>query len=359
MTPSIPVFLGTYTTGWSCEDTPCESQGIYRSQFDPATGALSKAELLFRTDNPSYLALSADGQVLYAVSEVGDFKSDFKGSTGGVLALSIADDRTALINQVPSRGNSPCYISLSNSGAFVLVANYVSGNVTSLPVAKEGELGNGYSVQHTGKGEHPRQEGPHAHFIAQDPKGDVYVADLGIDQVVRYKLDEATGKLKSDAAGRVPAGSGPRHLVFHPNGRYLYANNELSATVTLFERESMKALQTLSTLPDDFKGGRSTAAMRISADGRFLYVSNRGHDSITVFAVDETSGKLTARAHTSTGGKWPREFQLSPDGKYLLAANKKSGNVVVFAVDGDQGTLKATGQELSISQPVAIAFGRP
>jgi 6-phosphogluconolactonase len=235
-----------------------------------------------------------------------------------------------------------------------LVANYGGGNVAAFPIAADGSLGNGKAVAHSGNE-------PHAHFIAEDPRSHhVYAADLGTDQVLVYDLSRETGGLTpaTPAFGSVPEGAGPRHLAHHPNGKVLFANNEHGSSVTVFDTATMAAQGTVSTLPSDYQGSNATAEMELGRDAHFLYVSNRGHNSIARFAVDENTGALSLAGHTATGGDWPREFEIDPSGQFLLVANKKSGDVRVFHIDLNSGDLEPTGHAVRVSQPTAIVFAK-
>ena len=359
---SYPLYIGTYTQGWACnEKKDCTSGGIYRSTFDATSGTLSPPQLVATAVNPSYVAVHPSGAFLYAVNEVGDFG----GQSSGSLTAYRVDVAGALteIGRVSSLGADPCYVSVDHSGRFAFVANYGGGSIASYRIAEDGTLGAGASVQHTGSGPHANQKSPHAHFIAESSqRGRVYVADLGIDQVRVYNLDSADGKLtlNTSALGQLPKGSGPRHLAFHPSNKYVFVNNELSSTVTVFAHDAgsggLKELQTVSTVPTGFTGANNTAEILVSADGKFVYVSNRGHNSIAVFPVDETTGQLALLEATPSGGDWPRDFKFDPTGNFLLVEHQKSDNIVVLRVDRSTGKLTPTGHELRVSKPVSIAF---
>lgn len=350
----LAVYVGTYTDG--------ESAGVYRFMLDPATGETSSTVLAVDAENPSFLALHPNGRFLYAVGEMGDFRGE---ETGAVSAFAI--DPTSgglrLLNQQPSMGAGPCHLVVDGSGRSVLVANYGSGTVAALPVGEDGRLGEPFSVQsHSGTGPNAsRQEGPHAHGLVLDaPERRVFAADLGVDRVFVYDLDVARGVL---APGEVPAvalepGSGPRHVVFDPSGSHLYSINELDSTITVLRYDAatggLETVQTISTLPDDFEGESWTAEIAISPDGRFVYGSNRGHDSLAVFAVDPTSGRLRARGHVPTGGHWPRHFAIDASGRWLLAANQRSDTVVVFRLDPHSGMPSAVGEAIAVPSPVCV-----
>jgi 6-phosphogluconolactonase len=358
------VYFGTYTEGWSCSaESPCTGKGIYRATFDAKTGALSAPVLAHESVNPSYLALGSRGgkRQLYAVNEV----SNYGGKpSGGVSAFQIeANGDLTLINQVPSMGADPAHLSVSKSGRYVLVANYSGGNVSSFKILDDGSLQLAAVVQHAGRGPHPNQEGPHAHFIANDDRGErVFVADLGIDQVLVYALDESTGALTPNVPpfGAVPPGSGPRHVAFEKHGRLVYTNNELAQTVTVFARDeathALTPIQTVSSLlPADPQQGQSSEIV-MSADGEHLYVGNRGPNSIGVFDVNGSSGKLTLKATVSSGGNWPRDFKLDPSGNFIVLGNNRSGDVKVFALDHETGLPSDTGAKVALNQVSNLVF---
>ena len=301
-------------------------------------------------------------QLLYAVSE----RYEAAGPrSGAVLGFSIDKDtgRLALINQQPSRGAGPCHLVVDRAGSHVLVANYGSGTVAALPIDARGRLGRSSAlIQHKGRGADPkRQEGPHAHSINLDAAGRFAVAaDLGLDRVFIYRYDNARGTLvpNDPPFTAVAPASGPRHFAFHPNGRFGYVINELANTITAFAYDaaagSLKETQTVSTLPADFKGASYTAEVQVHPSGRFVYGSNRGHDSIAIFAVDAETGKLNMVGIEPTQGKNPRNFGIDPTGAILLAANGDSGTIVVFRIDAQSGVLKPTGESVRVPKPVCI-----
>jgi 6-phosphogluconolactonase len=355
------VYIGTYTK--------TSSKGIHLVELDLANGKLQAVELAGETVNPSFLALHPSRPLLYAVGEMAEFGGK---KTGAVSAFSIAPKtgRLTLLNQQSSRGAGPCHVTVDRSGRYVLVANYSGGSVACLPIEDDGRLGEATSfVQHVGSSVDPRrQKGPHAHSINMDPTNRLALAaDLGLDKVLIYRLDLDRGLLSPNqpAWATVPAGAGPRHLAFHPNGRVAYVINEMGCTVTVFsydaERGSFEALETVSTLPEGFVADSSitTAEVQVHPSGKFLYGSNRGHHSIAVFSIDPATGKLSAVSHTSTEGKTPRNFGIDPTGAYLLAANQDSDNVVLFRIDPATGKLTFTGQSVSIPMPVCVKFLRP
>jgi 6-phosphogluconolactonase len=330
---------------------------VYR--FDPATGALTYASTVGGVINPSYLALDPSKRWLYAVNEI-------TSGEGTVSAFAIDPATKGLIylNKQNSHGLAPCYVSVDGSGQYALVANYSSGTVCVLPIQDDGRLGAATDVvQHQGSGPTPRQEGPHAHSIIPDPRGRyVFALDLGIDRIMVYHLDLVQGKLGSGEPRwvQVSSGSGPRHLAFHPGGRFAYAINELNSTVTVFAFEDggeiLRELQTISTLPEDFTGENTCADIHVAPSGRFLYGSNRGHDSIAIFAVDGETGELSYVGHEPTQGATPRNFAIDPSGTFLLAANQDTDTVVSFRIDQGSGELSATGHVAEVPTPVCLRF---
>jgi len=356
------VYFGTFTKK--------SGKGIYVSRFDLATGKLSAPDLAVETTNPGFLAIHPNQKFLYAVGDLnppGD-----KTVSGAVNAFSI-DAKTGkliFLNQQPSSGRGPAHLVVDKSGKCVLIANYGGGSIAAIPIQKDGQLGKPTaSIQHTGSSVNPqRQKEPHAHSINIDPENHfVFVADLGLDKVMIYKLDSTKGTLVANdpAFASVTPGAGPRHFAFHPNGHFAYVINEMHCTVTAFDydtkRGELKSLQEISTLPEGKKvePGLSTAEVQVHPSGKFLYGSNRGHDSIAVFAIDEKTGKLTSIQNESTQGKVPRNFGIDPTGKFLLAANQDSDTVVVFHINGKTGRLEATGQKIEVPMPVCVKFLKP
>jgi 6-phosphogluconolactonase len=350
----LAFYVGTYTDG--------ESRGIYRFTLDPVSGAASVPVIAAEAENPTFLALHPTGRFLYAVGETGAFGGE---KTGSVSAFGVdpASGALQLLNQQPSMGAGPCHIVVDGSGRAVLVANYGGGTVAALPVGQDGRLGAPSSVQsHSGTGpKERRQEGPHAHGIALDAdERRAFAADLGADRLFVYDLDAAGGILTPSAPPAVvlQPGAGPRHVAFGPSGAHLYSINELDSTVTAFRYDAssgdLEEVQTVTTLPAEYDGENSTAELALSPDGRFLYGSNRGHDSLAVFAVDPASGRLTPVAHVSTGGHWPRHFSIHPNGRWLLAANQRSDSVVPFHLDPGSGVPAAAGPAISVPSPVCV-----
>ena len=355
----LMVYFGTFTKKGS--------KGIYVSRLDLTTGKLSAPKLAVETTNPGFLAIHPNRKFLYAVGDLNP--PEDKTTSGGVNAFSI-DSKTGkltFLNQQSSSGRGPAHLVVDKSGRCVLVANYGGGSISAIPIQKDGRLGKPTaSVQHTGSSVNPaRQKDPHAHSINIDPENRfAFVADLGLDKVMIYKLDAAKGTLVAHdpAFASVTPGAGPRHFAFHSNGRFAYVINEMLCTVTAFsydaKRGELKSVQEISTLPEGQKvePGLSTAEVQVHPSGKFLYGSNRGHDSIAVFAIDEKTGKLTSVQNESTQGKVPRNFGIDPSGKFLLAANQDSDTVVVFRIDPKSGRLEATGQKIDVPMPVCVKF---
>jgi 6-phosphogluconolactonase len=350
------VYIGTYTGA--------KSKGIYVSPFDPATGKLGPAELAVRTASPSFLAVHPNGRFLYAVGET----SNLGGKKVGAVRAFSLDEKTgslALLNQQSSGGAGPCHLAVDKEGKCLLVANYGSGSIAALPIQADGKLAEASTIiQHEGSSVNPqRQAGPHAHFITPDSANRfVFACDLGLDKVLIYRLDPARGALvpNDPPFASVQPGSGPRHLVFSPDRRFAYVINEIGATMTAFvydaKRGSLKESQSLSTLPPGFTGVKSCAEVQIHPSGRFLYGSNRGHDSIAVYAINPKTGKLSWVDCPSTQGKAPRHFAIDPTGQWLLAENQDSDNIIVFRLDTTTGRLSPTGQVVEVGSPVCAVF---
>jgi 6-phosphogluconolactonase len=353
---SYLVYVGTYTGP--------ESKGIYALRFDPASGKSTPLGLMAETTNPSFLAIDRNQRYLYAVNELTDYKGE---KSGGVSSFAI-DRKTGkltFLNEVASRGADPCHVALDKTGKYVLVANYTGGSVATFPVRPDGRLGEAAAVvQHSGHGPNAeRQEGPHAHEIQLTPDNRFAIAaDLGLDELVVYRFDSANGALAANDPpfAKVDPGAGPRHFLFHPNGKFVFALNEMGGSITGFAFDAhegaLRKLQTVSSLPKDFKGKNESAEIVADASGKFLYASNRGPDNIAVFAVDSEKGTLRLVEHVPTKGKAPRNFAIDPTGKYLFAANQESNNIVVFRIDPKTGRLTDTGQVLRVPSPVSVVF---
>ncbi|MFN0086183.1 MAG: lactonase family protein [Blastocatellia bacterium] len=346
------LYVGTYTKG--------KSEGIYIYRMNGQTGELKPVATVRDVSNPSFLAIDPRRKFLYAVNESGQFN----GKPGGGVTAYAIDPKTGdlkKLNDRPSPG-VPCHLSVHPSGRFVLAANYGGGNVVMYPVNADGSLGAlSYVAQHTGKGGDPkRQDGPHAHCVMLDAAGRfAFAPDLGIDKIMIYKVDTAAGKLLLHGVAPTRPAAGPRHFDFHPSGNFAYVINELDSTITAFAYSKAKgtltALQTVSALPEGYAGTSYCADIHVHPSGRFLYGSNRGHDSIVAFLINN-DGRLSILNHEPVGGKWPRNFGIDPAGNFLLVANQNSDNVVTFRIDPATGWLKPTGQSTEVPMPVCLKF---
>jgi 6-phosphogluconolactonase len=349
-------YVGTYTTDG-------RSEGIYRLMVDTSSGALRLDGVAAKSANPSYLALHPGGRVLYAVNELSELRGE---ATGGVSAFAI--DRAAgslsFINQQSSNGKAPCYVSVDRSGRIVLVANYGGGSIATIPVRGDGGLQTPASVvRHAGSGADPvRQSAPHAHCILPDPTNKhVLAVDLGTDAILTYRLDERTGAITVVTPGlATKPGAGPRHLVFHPNGKFAYVVNELDSTLSVFtydaERGALDEVQVTPASPGGASAANHPADVHVAPSGRFLYASNRGDDTIAVFAIDPGTGRVTAVEQISSGGRSPRNFALDPSGQFLLAANQRSDVITSFRIDATSGRLTPTRFTVTVPTPVCIRF---
>jgi 6-phosphogluconolactonase len=353
----IPLYVGTYTRG--------EGEGIYLCRFNTGSGVLDDLKLVAKEDNPTFLALHPNGKWAYAVSET---RQSGERTGGAVTAYSRNSDSGELteINMRGSGGAGPCHVALDRSARVALVANYSAGSISAFTIGPDGALGEAFAFfQHQGSSVNPkRQNGPHAHStcFSHDNRF-AFLCDLGTDLVMIYQLD-------GDQPALVPAdppivaiapGAGPRHMAIHPDGEFVYLINEMGSTVTAFNYEPdgaiLRELQTISTLPEGYSGESTTAEVVVSADGRFLYGSNRGHDSIAVFSVDTTSGLLSPIQIESSRGKTPRNFNIDPTGRFLLTGHQDSDSIVVFHRDADTGRLAYAGVTLKVPSPVCLRFG--
>lgn len=344
----LRVYIGTYTGK--------NSKGIYRCDLDLATGKLSEPVLAGETPSPSFVAIHPTGNFLYAVNEAG------KGLVTG-FAIDAKTGDLKELNQQPSGGDSPCHLVVDKSGKNVLAANYGGGSILCLPIDADGKLGKASaSIQFKGPGKSGRP--PHAHSIYTDASNRfVATANLGLDQVFVYRFDPAKGTLTANEppSVEVATGAGPRHFAFHPDGKHAYVINESNLTVTAFDWDAdkgvLKQIQTLSTLPKDTKGkGMSTAEVQVHPSGKFLYGSNRGHNSIAVFSIEPKSGELTPVQNVTDGIRTPRGFGIDPTGKYMLVGSQSGDEVIPFRIDQATGKLEPTGQKLAVGSPVCIKF---
>ena len=350
------VYIGTYTRQ--------QSKGIYAFRFNPATGKTQSLGLAAEAEHPSFLAIHPSRNFLYAVNEISNFEGRKAGSVSA-YAMDTQTGRLSLLNRVSSQGDSPCHLVVDKIGSVLFAANYGAGSVATFPIMRDGKLGEASSlVQHVGGSAHPqRQQGPHAHQVVPAPDGRfALVPDLGLDKVLVYPLEAAKGTFTAGAAvtAKLEPGSGPRHLAFHPGGRFLYVINELRSTVTVFGYDPNKGileeLQTVSALPKNFAGNSTCAEIAVHPRGQFLYASNRGDDSLAVFAVDGHTGMITLIEHVSTQGKIPRHFAIDPSGAWLFAANQATNNVVLFRIDPRTGNLSPTGEIFEVPSPACVVF---
>jgi 6-phosphogluconolactonase len=342
------LYVGTYTRGDS------SSKGIYLLKMDTSTGALSAPILAAEAGNPSFLAVHKNGRNLYAVNE---------GSGGSeVLAFSINSDGTLkLLNKQEAKGNGPCHLNIDKTGKFLAVANYGSGSAATFPIGADGSLGGASAmVQHVGKSVNAnRQSGPHAHSVnfSRDNKW-LYIADLGLDQVKIYSFNAKTGAIQEKAVLETPKGAGPRHLALSKNG-LVYVLNEMASSISVFRytgQATTQPLSTVSALPAGFQGNTSGAETLLHKSGKLLFSSNRGHDTISIFATDPATGNTTLAGHQSINGKTPRNFVLSPDNKFLLAAGQDSDTIQVFRIAAKDRKLDPVGSPAKVGKPVCLRF---
>jgi 6-phosphogluconolactonase len=377
------VYIGTSTYS---EAQGQRADGIFVYRMDPENGSLEKIQAVESGPEPTFLALHPNRRFLYAVNEAAEGQA-------AAFAIDPASGRLSYLNRESLGAPGPCYVTLAPQGNWLLTANYSGGSVSVLPVLPDGRLGEKVQVvQHegssadagkayqvrdaekvlakvehhaTGSGVMPdRQEQAHAHSVTFDPSGRfVLVADLGMDRVWVYRFDSETGRIVAhddlpDSSVATRPGAGPRHLAFHPNGRCMYVSNELDSTVLALTWDAStgtgEAIQTLSTLAEGFQGESWVADIHLTPDGRFLYVSNRGDDSLACFGVEETSGRLSPAGHFSTLGSWPRNFNISPDGKFLLAANQMSDSIAVFKINSSTGSLESSGTIINVPIPMFV-----
>ncbi|MEO6611104.1 MAG: lactonase family protein [Chitinophagaceae bacterium] len=346
------MIVGTY-------DSP-KSEGVYVYRFNSSDGTAREMSHV-NTPNPSFVAVSPDGRFVYAVHETAP--QDGKGGDVAAFSFNKKTGTLTLLNKQPSGGDHPCHVEMDKTGKWLFISNYSSGSLSVLPVNPDGSLGAPTTIQHSGSGKNPqRQKGPHTHgaIISADNRW-LFVTDLGIDKVLVYSFDAATGKLtaaKQPFAASVP-GSGPRLITFHPNNRFAYLVEELSGTVVVFNSHNgvLKAVQRISTMPAGDTSFAGSADIRVSPDGKFLYASNRADaNTIAIYRISDKKGTLTFISHQSTLGKTPRNFSIDPSGKFLLAENQNSDEIVIFKRDGKSGLLSDTGKRITVGKPVCIKW---
>ena len=346
-------FVGTYTS-------KTDSKGIYAFEFDAGSGKLTPKGLATETPDPSWVVVHPSEKFAYAANEAGQQSS--------ITAFSIDPNPAKLtrLNQLPAEGQDPCHMSFDKTGKYLFVANYSSGNVVVFPILGDGRLGEHTANVKDGGTPGPnkeRQEAPHAHWVSVSPDNRfVLVSDLGLDAILLYRFDAVKGALTPNdpPAAKLAPGAGPRHATFSADGRFVYAVSELNSTVTVFtfdgSRGALYDPQVVSTLPKAFQGRNDTAEIALHPDGKWLFASNRGHDTIAVFSVDTARGKLEPAGEFATGGKEPRHFAIDPTGQFLLAENQNSNSIVVFRIDPGKGTLTQVSQVDGIPSPVSLAF---
>lgn len=349
------VYVGAYTKG--------TSKGIYAYHLNEATGQMTSLGLAAATVNPSYVIIDRTGRFLYAVNETDSYKGQKSGAISA-FAIHPETGKLTFLNQVASKGEAPCYLSIDKTGKYLMVANYDSGNIAVFPLESDGKIGPASDfIQHHGSGiNKARQEGPHAHFIAPSPDNRfVLSADLGLDKLFVYRLNAATGKLTANQPpyAAVHPGLGPRHVAFSRDHRFVYLIDEMGSEIIVYSWDGVKGrlqpVQEFSTI-GSFKGENTGAEIEVSPSGRFLYASNRGENDIVVYTVNRATGHLTELQRISTEGNTPRQFAISPDGRFLFVGNQNGGNVVGFRIDRATGKLTPTGQQLQLDTPVCVTF---
>jgi 6-phosphogluconolactonase len=359
MSDHVLVYAGTYTVRLPHASGLGAGIGIFRLRL--SSGALEPAGGYSDVINPSYLALAPGGRYLYSVSEV-DSADGQRGGLVNAFALDPASGALSFLNRQPSHGNGPCHLSVDPAGRWLMVANYNSGSIAVYPLGADGRIGAASAtIQHSGSSVNAdRQEGPHAHCILTDPEGRrVFAVDLGADKVFIYQLSEQGGLSPASMPHwSASPGAGPRHMAFHPGGRHAFVVNELDSTLTALAYDpqagTLREAHTVSTLPVGFAGENTCAALHVAPSGRFVYASNRGHDSIAAFSFEAGTGRLSPAGHTSTGGQTPRDFMIDPTETYVLAANQESNTVVTFRINPETGALQATGQSIAVNTPACL-----
>jgi len=350
----VLVLVGAYA------NKPEEGISVYT--MCDKTGAIIPTTVLGGQKNPSFLELHPNGKFVYAVNEIGNYEGEKQGAVSS-YSLNPKTGQLKLLNQQPTKGSSPCHISIDKEGKHALVANYGGGSVVSLPIHKDGTLGAPVSFhQHEGSSVNPaRQKGPHGHAINLDPSNNyAFASDLGLDKILIYKFNACSGILTKHGHASLAPGAGPRHFAISQDSKFAYSLNELHSTITSLKFDAKKgklsSIQTISTLPTGYKGRNSTAEIRIHPNGKFLYSSNRGHDSIAVFKIHPKLGTLTPLQEQKTGGKTPRNFNITPNGKFLLAANQSSNDITLLKIDTETGLLTPTKHRVETPRPVCIRF---
>jgi 6-phosphogluconolactonase len=349
MNNKLTAYVGTYTNG--------DSKGIYRLVMNAEDGKIEEVKLAAELENPTYLTISSDNKYLYSVIKIGDM--------GGVAAFSIdpVSGDLKLINSQVAKGSAPCHVSLDSENKYLFSANYHRGLVEVYPIGERGELNPPGSIMiHEGSGPNKdRQETPHVHYATLTPDEKYLCAvDLGIDKLVVYNCKNGILSGGEEHSVALNPGCGPRHMTFHPNGKFAYVNTELSNEIVILEYNVLghgfKEIGYISTLPEEYAGKSFGSAIHISKDGKYLYSANRGHDSIAVFSIEGSSGRLQRIQYIPTEGSFPRDFEIDPTGSFILASNQDSNNILTFAIDRTSGKLLRTGNEVSVPNPVCIKF---
>jgi 6-phosphogluconolactonase len=370
MEKEVLVFIGTYTdpilfgTGKILQG---KGEGIYVYRLDHSSGGLEFVSKTTGITNPSYLAFDVTQKFLYAVNELKTYEAKPTG-TVSAFAVDAKTGKLEILNRQLTHGTDPCHVLVDEQRKYVFVANFMSGSVCVLPVRDDGSLGEASDfIQHQGSSIDPaRQKGPHAHSVTLDASNRfAFVPDLGLDRLMVYRFDPQRGMLEANAVPwiKMKPGAGPRHVSFHPGGRFAYLVNELDSTVAVLSYDgragTFEHLQTVPTLPEGFGGESTCADIQVSASGTFVYASNRGHDSIVIYRIDPLAGRLSTVGHEPTQGKTPRSFGIDPTGSFLLVANQDSDTIVSFRIDPDSGVLQPTGHVTQIPTPVCVKFLTP
>ena len=369
MTNEMLVYVGTYTepirfgTGKILEG---KGEGIYLYRMHPTTGALEFGSKTTGVVNPSYLAVDPTKRFLYAVNELKTYEDKPTG-TVSAFAVDAKSGKLEFLNKRLTHGTDPCHVIVDGKGRHIFVANFMSGSVCVLPVRNDGSLGEASDfVQHLGSSVDPvRQKGPHAHSVTLDKANRfAFVPDLGLDKLMVYRFERTRGMLEPNAVGwiKVKPGAGPRHVALHPGGRLAFLINELDSTLTALSFDARKGvfkeLQVVPTLPAGFQGESTCADVQVAPSGRFVYASDRGHDSLVIYRIGQRTGRLTYVGHQSTQGRTPRQFEIDPTGRFLLVGNQDADTIVSFRIDPRAGTLEPTGQVLQVPTPVCVKFLR-
>lgn len=351
---TVRLYIGTFSVRGS--------EGIYVYDWDLNTGQFQEIQTLSGRESPSFLTIHPNGKYLYSANREGIVEGENWGSVSA-YAIDQATGKLSVLNDRSAFGAGACHVNTDHTGRLLYVSNYGEGNFTVYPILENGRIGeNKYNFQYEGRGPNAnRQEKPHLHSAMPSPDNRyVFAADLGTDRLYAYRVKARRAKLKPAKTPwvEIEPGGGPRHFTFHPNGKWVYVAEELSAHVTAFQynagRGAMRKIQRLSTLPEGYDDPSFCADIHVHPNGRFLYVSNRGHNSLAIYRIDQQTGRLSLIDTPGVEGNWPRNFLISPDGRWCLVANERSDNIAVFSIDGESGKLTFTGRELNIPSPVCL-----